>query len=60
MNHLIGYLTSHLPGRALVPRDGRDAGHTELVVVLGVVTAVLLLLFGIAVPIAVSEIFGDR
>jgi hypothetical protein len=49
MHHLIGYLTSHLPGRALAPRDRGDAGHTDPVVIVCLMTATGLLLMGIAV-----------
>jgi len=61
MNQLIGYLTSHLPRHARAPRDRRDAGHTELVVILSVVTVVLRLLMSIAVTTWIApEIRGDR
>lgn len=61
MRHLIGYLTSHLPRRAFAPRDRRDAGYTDLVVIVSVVTVVLLLLMSIAVTTWIAPaIYGDH
>jgi len=56
MHHLIGYLTSHLPGRALAPRD---RGDTDPVVLVCVMTGTALILLGITVPIWLPDIICD-
>jgi len=56
MHHLIGYLTSHLPGRAPAPRD---RGDTDPVLLVFVMTGTALILLGITVPIWLPDIIGD-